>query len=546
MTSFFRDDAAWEYLAAEILPRIVADKGGPEGKDPIRVWSAGCASGEEVYSVAMLLAEQIGPEQFRTRTKIYATDVSDGALNRARQGSYSPQEVESVPKPLLGKYFKENGNSYTFDPELRRCVVFGRHDLVQDSPISKIDLLACRNTLMYFNAESQSRILSRFSFALTPGGFLFLGKAEMLFTNSQVFRPVDLRRRVFMRTATSEANGRVPPGPYGAGNGREERALPVDGVLVEAALQHGPAAMVVFNNDGVLVRLNDQARTLFTLSGRDIGRALGELTLSYRPLEIRTVIERANAERRSIHIRDVEWPVPGSVTRFFDVSVSPLYEPKGQTMGNLLTYSDATDRRRLRDELSQCQQDRETANEELQTTNEELQSTVEELETTNEELQSTNEELETMNEELQSTNEELRTSNEELRLRSDDLDRLSGFWNAVLGSLNSALVVLDPDMRVEVWSAKAEDMWGVRSAEVMGKHFLNLDIGLPVEKLRAPIKACLADGQEPTTLTVDSRNRRGRTITCRVICSPKIVEDHAPGGAVLLIEEVADGKEEPA
>src|SRR5262249_45474750 len=174
VTAFFRDSEAWEYLARDILPRILATKAP---KESVRIWSAGCASGQEAYSLAMLFTEALGPEDFQRRVKIYASDVDQDALAKARAASSTSSEIESVPPPWREKYFVPTAGRYVFRPELRRAIIFGRHDLVQYAPISRLDLLVCRNTLMYLNAETQGKILARFHFALSDQGFLFLGKA---------------------------------------------------------------------------------------------------------------------------------------------------------------------------------------------------------------------------------------------------------------------------------------------------------------------------------------------------------------------------------
>ena len=196
VTSFFRDPPAWDYLRAEIMPRLLAEK---DDDEPFRIWSAGCASGEEAYTLAMVAAEALGPEAVRERVKIYATDVDEDALSQARQARYTANQVEGVPPELLARHFERNGDGYVFSKELRRSVIFGRHDLIQDAPISRIDLLVCRNTLMYLNSETQANVLARFSFALREGGYLMLGKAEMLLTHSDLFTSLDLKRRVFRK-----------------------------------------------------------------------------------------------------------------------------------------------------------------------------------------------------------------------------------------------------------------------------------------------------------------------------------------------------------
>ncbi|MFI5228983.1 MAG: CheR family methyltransferase, partial [Gemmatimonadales bacterium] len=193
VTSFFRDASSWEFIAGSVIPDLLARR--TEGK-PIRVWSAGCASGEEAYTLAVLFAEALGADAFRERVKIYATDVDEEALLKARQATYSDREVAEVSPPLLEKYFEAAEGKYLFRKDLRRQVIFGRHDLIQDAPISRVDMLVCRNTLMYFNAETQTRILARFQFALNDHGVLFLGRAETLMTHAGTFAPLDLKRRV--------------------------------------------------------------------------------------------------------------------------------------------------------------------------------------------------------------------------------------------------------------------------------------------------------------------------------------------------------------
>jgi two-component system CheB/CheR fusion protein len=213
VTGFFRDAAHWDFLRDEILPRLTGPTGAVE---PIRIWSAGCASGEEAYSIAILLAEALGFEAFRERVRIYATDVDEEALNQARHAVYSSRIAEDVPAPLLAKYFELQDGRYVFNKELRRSVIFGRHDLLQDAPISRVDLLICRNCLMYFNTEAQARILARFHLALASRGILFLGKAEALLAHSATFEAVDVKRRLFVKTQ------RQPDTRHPASAGNEE------------------------------------------------------------------------------------------------------------------------------------------------------------------------------------------------------------------------------------------------------------------------------------------------------------------------------------
>ncbi len=545
VTAFFRDPQAWEALKERIVPRILEEK----GEDlPVRCWSAGCASGEEAYTLAILLAETLGDHEFRRRVKIYATDVDDEALAQARQGSYPAAQLAEMPEELAERYFEKAGDRRVFRTDLRRSLIFGRHDLVQDAAISRLDLLVCRNTLMYFNSETQAKILARFHFALNRTGFLFLGKAETLLSHSTSFRPEDLKSRIFQRTPISNLRDRMlaltpastPGEGHAAALGRPVRVR-------EAAFEAGPVAQIAVDRKGHLALANEKARRMFNLAPTDLGRMLQDLEISYRPVELRSHIDATCAARAGTTLRGVEWRPAGGEPRSLEIQVLPLLDG-GALLGASVAFQDQTVQNQLRGELERANQELETAyeelqsaNEELETTNEELQSTIEELETTNEELQSANEELETMNEELQSTNEELRSMNDQIQVRSEELRRVNAHLHSILGSLRAAVVVLNAELEVEVWSEKAQELWGLRGGEVQGQPFLELDIGLPVESLRAPIRDTLVNGRpHGVQVTLDGVNRRGRPLACEITCTPLIIGP-APAGVILLMEEVPGG-----
>ncbi|KAF3886864.1 MULTISPECIES: CheR family methyltransferase [Nostocales] len=541
VTAFFRDSQAWEYIANEIIPQIVANK---YLSKPIRVWSAGCASGEETYTLAILLAEALGMEQYAARVKVFATDVDEEALNIARQAHYGSKEVRSVPPNLQEKYFERVNGRYAVQKELRRGVIFGRHDLVQDAPISRIDLLVCRNTLMYFNTETQAKILDRFHFALNDSGFLFLGKAEMLFSRNHSFSPLELRQRVFIK----DQNGNLRDMLLNIAHPSRQQAVPdmVDRIRIyEAAFEIDPIAQIIVDLNGALILANIEARNSFNLNPRDLGRPLQDLELSYRPVELRSRIDQVRTNRRTVVLKDVEWTTSDRDTKYLDLQIMPLLDENTERiLGIKIVFADVTRFKNLQQELVHANQELETAyeelqstNEELETTNEELQSTVEELETTNEELQSTNEELETMNEELQSTNEELQTINEELRQRSEELNRVNGFLESILTSLRAGVIVLSPDLHILMWNRKAEDLWGLRFDEVFSKHLMSLDIGLPLEPLRQPIRCIISRESDYYEVVLGARNRRGRTIQCHVICTPLLGAPSDIQGVILLMEE---------
>jgi len=367
----------------------------------------------------------------------------------------------------------------------------------------------------------------------------------MLFSHTNIFQPVDLKRRIFKKIPRFTLRDRLLL-PILSGEEMGTNQVYKHVRFREAAFDVNPVAQLLVDLNGYIVVANERARLLLGNSIADLKRPLPELDIAYRLPDLRARMEELLRERRPILLKENEWTMPTGELRTIEVLLSPLLANSGLLIGVSVTFTDISRYKQLQEEVEHSNQELETAyeelqstNEELETTNEELQSTVEELETTNEELQSTNEELETMNEELQSANEELQTINEEVRRRSEELNQINSYLESILRSMQSAVVVVDQDMRVQVWSPKAEDLWGLRASEVDGKNFLNLDIGLPVTELRAPIRACLTKEPVDGGIILPATNRRGKAIQCRVTYTPLL--DHAVdtvGGVILLMDDV--------
>jgi two-component system CheB/CheR fusion protein len=315
----------------------------------------------------------------------------------------------------------------------------------------------------------------------------------------------------------------------------------------EAAFDSSPVAQVVVDVNGMVLLANERARVLFGINTKDVGRPLQDLEISYRPVELRSLIEQAYAERRTVALSAVQRLLPNGEVQYLDLQVAPLQYNGEALIGASIAFQDGTQAQRLQEELRRTNQDLETAyeelqsaNEELETTNEELQSANEELETTNEELQSANEELETMNEELQSSNEELQTVNEELRQRTDEYNQTNAWLQTTLAILPVGLTIIGRDFSVLMWNRLVEDLWGLRADEVKGHSFLNLDIGLPVERLKAPIRACLNHEPYPSPLVLDATNRRGKAIKCQVSLSLFADTAREDIGVAMLMEDVTE------
>ncbi len=543
VTSFFRDADAWEVLRNEVIPQIIASA---DEDRPIRVWSVGCASGEEPYSIAMLFAEALGAHAFCERVKIYATDLDEEALRAARQATYVPRDVEGVPPELLDKYFERTNHHYVFNRDLRKCVIFGCHNVVKDAPISRIDLVVCRNLLIYLEGETQDVVLPRLHYALSPEGYLFLGKAETQLARSALFEPIETKHRIFLKVPQEWR--RTVSGGIALAIPREGRPdAPVPQVrLLEAVLNEAAAAYLVIDEAGVVALANASARELLSVGEADIGRPFQDLPVSYRPLELRGPIEEAMRERRAIRIEHQEFHQPPNEIVRLTIEIRPLFRDDGTAYAALLSFTNTTAIYAMQRELGTTQQSLEqsieelqSANEELETTNEELQSTNEELETTNEELQSTNEELETINEESRSSSEEMESANEELRIQAQQAVSFKAYLESVLRSMSIGVVVIDDNHLIQSWNRWSENSWGLRAEEVVGTSFDALDIGLPVHLLRHNLIAVRTGREAVSEQVLEGVDRRGRSILCRVRVAPLATEEGA-SGTVIAFEDVTE------
>jgi len=529
-------------LSGEIIPQIVERK--KEGQ-PIRIWSVGCASGQEPYSAAMLFADAMGIEAFCNNVKVYANDLDEAALRMARSATYSAREVESVPPHLLNKYFERTNGHYVFHRELRKCVIFGRHNIVNDAPISRVDLLICRNLLIYLDSPTQSVVLPRLHYALNPGGVLFLGKAETQLARSKLFEPVNIKSRLFRKVSLEWQRSRGGTLSTSAGVNLNHKSSQMR--LLEAIVDGGATAYIAVGLDGQVMLANAMARRLLEIGVADVGKPFQDLPVSYRPAELRSRIDEVQTTNRPLRLENQCYQRPPAEPVWLTIDISPIYGDDGKPMATLLGFNNTTQAHQLQQELETTQETLETtveelqsANEELETTNEELQSTNEELETTNEELQSTNEELETTNEELRSTNEQLEVANEEMRRQSDEASEYRSYAEAVLRSMDTGVIVLDHEMKVRSWNRWSENTWGLRSEEVLGQRLAGIDISLPVLKLTGDIQRVLSGEMRQPSIEFKALDRRGRMLDFRVLLLPLLYGAQDARGIVLIIEDVTD------
>jgi two-component system, chemotaxis family, CheB/CheR fusion protein len=505
VTSFFRDTEAWDVVASDLIPRVVAAAGESRS---LRIWSAGCSSGEEPYSLAMLLAEHLGDQAGDYLVKIYGTDVDEDALAAARHAVYRLEQLKDLSDNLVDRYFNKDGQVFRVRRDLRRWCIFGAHNLAQAPPLSHIDLLICRNVLIYFTSELQERILARFHHAVREDGFLFLGRSESLLARSRMFQPVQLKWRIFQRTPVlARPMAAVLPDreQHRQSAGAAEavsRAEPPPPARSQRALEALPAAVMTIDASDTILAWNVAAEALFEVPvSAAVARKFRDLDVSYRVEGLRARIEEVKARHSPSKMDNAIFLRRNGETVHADIWIVPIFEAY-RMIGILVFAMEATEHARLKEQMTRIAEQHATAieelqstNEELETTNEELQSTNEELETTNEELQSTNEELETTIEELQAANTELGALNAELEGRTGELNRLDSFHRSLLNSLEGAIAVLDREAVVTAWNQAAERTWDLRSDHAVGRRFFVLPIGDVAHKAQAPFDSVIRTGQ---------------------------------------------------
>jgi two-component system, chemotaxis family, CheB/CheR fusion protein len=556
VTSFFRDPEAWELLRKRVLPRLLAEK---RPGDELRVWSAGCATGEETYSIAMVLAELLGDAAATAPVKVFGTDVDEAAIAYARRGIYTRQQVAGLSRAQLARWFTPTAGGHAVSKDLRRMVVFGVNDLVSAAPISRLDLLVCRNVFIYLDANLQKRVLARFRYALRPGGILFLGKSELIPIAGKLFAPVDMTRRIYRRAERAEPP-KVDEEHLASAVEQEDivrAAAEGEGKRPPAAVHRDallsvPIPVIAASLDGTVTLWNAAAARLWKKPARDVeGKKLTALRLDGLSGEL--LVEKTAAVTRGkteLRAADGVIPAPGGGTVHASIQVAPVHDARNAVVGVVYVVNDVSALHELEAELRTVRSERLKAVEDLQTTNEELQSSNEELETTNEELQSANEELQTANEELQSTNEELETTNEELQStnseldatnrelaqRTDELNVLSFYQRTIIRSLSAAVIVLDTHGRITLWNLASERLLGLTENEALGQLLWSLRIPILGRALVKQVRAKLAKGLALRVEDVAYERSTGPKGHAAISAVP-LVDEGRNRGAVVILED---------
>ncbi|HUJ29079.1 MAG TPA: CheR family methyltransferase [Myxococcales bacterium] len=555
VTSFFRDGEPWKTMSDRIIPQILAAKRPGE---EIRVWTPGCATGEETFSVAILFAEAMGVSFHNAEIKVFGTDVDEKAINFARHAVYPGSAMQSMPARLREKYFTEEQGGWSVRKEIRRAVVFGVNNLVSDAPISRLDLLVCRNVFIYLDTGLQKRILTRFHYALRRNGIVMLGKSELIPFAARIFEPVDLARRIYRKNGRRDGLGAQDrlvsmleqESLGGSDESRTELAASEE--FYRDLLQSMRDPLIATSLDGTVLAWNAGAAALWSRSEAEVvGKKLPALNLPGLSGDL--LIERSNAVRDGHSQTESSG---GMITRSdrqiiqIQVEVRALRNAGREISGLIYQVRDVTRLRDLETELNKASSERQNAYEELQTINEEMQSSNEELETTNEELQSANEELQTTNEELQSTNEELETTNEELQStnaeldatnrelasRTEEMNSLAFFQRTIIRSLGAGVVVLDPTGEIKLWNLAAERLLGLTEDEATGQVLWTLHVPALSRAVLQRLKKALAQKQPVRGEALEYELPNGTRANALLSAVP-IVDDGEALGAVVIFED---------
>jgi two-component system CheB/CheR fusion protein len=504
VTNFFRDHNAFAALQQHAIRPLVADK-SPDL--PIRIWVAGCATGEEAYSIAMLLMEEMGKTERHHPVQIFATDLDEGSVEMGRRGLYPKSIAGDVSPERLRRFFSEENNHYKAKGNIREMIVFARHNLIKDAPFSKLDLLCCRNVLIYMDSTLQKKLLPMFHYTLNPGGYLFLGESESIGTFADLFAPVDAKHKIFRRKPVQtgyQPEGEAPPAYPTAvePKGKPLAARPAQDFtrVAERLILRDYSLPCVLVDEGYnIVHFNgDTSRYLIQPGGRPTTNIIqmARPEIHYR---LSLLLKRALHERRMAIEKDIQLRTNDHYVDL-DIMARPIVEPGlGENLLLVVFRSKPKEKKpgeeagvpveipeqekdtrihELEQDLQSTKEYLQTTIEELETSNEELKSANEELQSTNEELQSTNEELDTSREELQSTNEELRTVNSEHQQKIDELSKAYDDLTNLLGATEVATIFLDHDLRIRRFTPAARQLFRV----------IDRDIGRPIDDITTSLK----------------------------------------------------------
>jgi two-component system CheB/CheR fusion protein len=562
VTGFFRDVAVFQSLRRNLFPRLLKAKAPDE---PLRIWIPGCSTGEEVYSVAITLMELMTEKKTARPVHIFATDINESALEKARAGFYHDSVKSEIAADRLRRFFVKVDGGYRVNKTIREMCVFARQNLVRDPPFSNLDLISCRNVLIYLGPTLQRKVMPVFHYALRSTGLLMLGASETIGAFSELFSLVDKKAKIYSKKAVQSrpavSFGHELPEPAGTGEREAARPMPVTPTITEVQKQADRIVLTSYSLPGVVINSNLEVLQFRGRTGTFLEHAHGEATLNLlkmardglmpelRTAVARTIKENVRVRQEGLRVRQnghfikcnmeiIPFSVPPGQEKFylvlFEPSV-PLVEEVARSRPKkaaLQRPNDMAEMAHLREELKATRESLQTIIEEQEATNEELRSANEEIMSSNEELQSTNEELETAKEELQSTNEELTTLNDELESRNNELEQVNNDLHNLLASVNIPIVILSADLKIRRFTAMAEKFFKL----IPG------DIGRPITDIAMPLNIPALDKQvldvfeSLTPRDIEVRDKQDHWWSVRI--RPYKTIDHKIDGAVIALFDI--------
>ena len=561
VTSFFRDPLSWEQLRDKFVTRLLTER---QAGLAMRAWSAGCSTGEEAYSLAIIFKEAV--EQLKLSEnislQIFATDLDRDAIDKARQGIYPANIAADVSPERLKRYFVKDDGRYRIGKEIREMVTFATQNIIMDPPFTKLDILVCRNLLIYLTPELQKKLLPLFHYSLTPGGVLFLGSAETISTFTELFQPLDLKMRLFKRSESILAIETLAFPPTFIhplpGASKESAMLKPAANLHTLAdqllLQHFSPPAVLTNDRGDIIYINGR-------TGRYLEPAAGKANWNIFAMareglrfELGSAFQRALRQKEAVSVRGLKVGTNGG-SQIVDITVQTITEPEALSGMVMIVFHDvptppeqkALKRSRsaasgnarvleLEQELQNTREGLQTTREEMQSSQEELKSTNEELQSTNEELQSTNEELTTSREEMQSLNEELQTVNAEQQSKLDEVSRVNDDMRNLLNSTEIVTVFLDGELHIRRFTSGADKLFKLRTG----------DVGRPLAEIVTDLlyPGLIDEASEVLRTLVFSEKQigtaDGRWYAVRIM--PYRTRDEVIGGVVITFSNITAAK----
>ncbi|MGH9575129.1 MAG: chemotaxis protein CheB [Candidatus Acidiferrales bacterium] len=575
VTSFFRNHGVFERMKEEIFPQVVTNR-SPESA--IRVWTPACASGEETYSVAIALLEYLGEKSSQTPMQFFGTDVSENSITKARAGSYPENIQGDVSEEQLQRFFTKAEGAYRINKTIRDMCIFAQQNVLNDPPFSQMDIICCRNLLIYLEPVLQSKVISLFHYALKPNGYLILGTSEGVGAAANLFSPVDRNQKIFVKkgmaarqTMTFSLNPHAERPEYGARVPARQadtttNYLEAQKEFDRRLLAHYIPAVVFINDDMEIVHTRgDVSRYLKLPAGR---ASLNIVKMAREGLlfDLRKAIMQAKKENKPVKKENVQVKNgngsedhEGSKerTRMVNIDVVPFQIGNLNQLYLMILFQDATKETaprggrarelkgveaphrdtvrvaKLEEEVAATKDYLQSVIETQEATNEELQSANEEILSSNEELQSTNEELETAKEELQSANEELTTVNDELRNRNMEITQINNDLLNLFASIDTAVLMVGSDLTIRRFTPRAEKLMGLIPADI-GRPFLNINPNVEVAELRQMLLNVIASHR---SVEKDVTDRNGMRYHVRIL-PYRTVEGAHDGAVVTMVSEL--------